>query len=338
MLFTVLQEVFSMKILFIDTVHPILQKRLEEERHDCVDGSHLSREDILKCIHDFEGIVIRSRIEADQKFIDAAVKLKFIARAGAGMESIDVNYAKTKGIICLNSPEGSRDAVGEHAIGMLLALLNKICKADREVREGSWNRERNRGTEIHGKTIGIIGYGNMGSAFAKKLSGFDCHVIGYDKYLKNFSNEFVKEVSMDEIFSRVDILSLHVPLNAETKFLVNDDFINRFKKNIYIINAARGKCLNTDDLVKNLKSGKVLGVCLDVNEYEESSFEKFTLHISQPPSASLAESGFAIEEPWHYLTQSDKVVLSPHIAGWTSESNEKIAKVLFEKIKKHFET
>ena len=313
-----------MKILFIDTTHPILQKLLEKENHVCVDGSSFSRDEILFHLKQsaFDGLVIRSRIEIDKEILDAAGKLKFIARAGAGMESIDVNEANNKGISCLNSPEGSRDAVGEHALGMLLSLLNRLCKADREVREGNWFREGNRGTELNCKTIGIIGYGNMGSSFAKKLSGFDCSVLAYDKYLKNFSGPFANEVSMEEIYNQADILSLHVPLTAETTFMVNDAFINRFKKNIYIINTARGKCLKIDDLVKNLKSGKVRGACLDVNEYEDSSFEKSS-------SSNLQSS---IESSWNYLIHSDNVILSPHIAGWTFESHEKISRVLFDKI------
>ena len=315
-----------MQILFLDTVHPILQKLVEEEGHDCTDGSQFSIGEILKCIHDYDGIVIRSRIQVDKELLDAASKLKFIARAGVGMESIDVDYAESKGIKCLNAPEGSRDAVGEHAIGMLLSLMNKLCKTDEEVRNGEWNREANRGTEIQGKTIGIIGYGNMGSAFAKKLSGFDCKVIAYDKYLNDFPTRFATKVSMEEIFNQTDVLSVHVPLNNETTFLVNDEFINRFKKKIYIINTARGKCLNTDDLVKNLKSGKVLGACLDVIEYEDHSFEKFAIRDSQ----------FAIQESWQYLIKCENVVLSPHIAGWTVESHEKISRVLFEKMKKYF--
>jgi len=258
--------------------------------------------------------------------IDAARNLKFIARVGSGMESIDVSYAESKGIVCINSPEGSRDAVAEHAVAMLLSLFNKLNKADREVRNGDWIREGNRGMEINGKTIGIIGYGQMGSSFAKKLSGFDCKVIAYDKYLKNFSNQFAREASMEEIFYQADVLSLHVPLNKETNYLVDDSYINSFKKNIYIINVARGRCLKTDDLVKNMKSGKVLGASLDVIEYEDRSFEKFSLKTSE-----------VMEDPsWQYLIHSDLVVLSPHIAGWTFESNEKMAKVLFEKIKARF--
>ncbi len=303
--------------MFIDTAHPILKSSLEDAGHECDMGNTLSRNEILDIIHSYDGVILRSRIQLDGKFLDKATQLKFIGRVGAGMESIDVKYAENKGIVCFNSPEGNRDAVGEHAIGMLLSLFNNLSRADREVKEGKWIREGNRGVELAGKTVGIVGYGMMGSAIAKKLSGFNCTVIAYDKYKKNFSDSYVKEVSMEELFNETHVLSLHIPLNAETEFLVNDEFINRFRKNIYIINTARGKCLKTDDLVKNLRSGKVLGACLDTIEYEETSFEaisNLTSHIS------------------NLMEYSDRIILSPHIAGWTKESNEKLAKVLADKI------
>jgi D-3-phosphoglycerate dehydrogenase len=239
------------------------------------------------------------------------------------MESIDATYAEHRGITCINSPEGNRDAVGEHAIGMLLMLFNNLNKADHEVRNGRWNREENRGIELQGKTIGIIGYGNTGSAFAKKLKGFDVNILAYDKYKKGFGTKEIEQAGLSDIFENADILSLHIPLNAETEYMVNDSFLKSFRKNIYVINTARGRCLKTDDLVKNMKEGKVLGACLDVNEYEDSSFEKFEIRNSK----------FEKGDTWQYLINSERVVLSPHIAGWTVESNEKIARVLFEKIK-----
>ena len=312
-----------MKILFIDTVHPSLKALLEKAGHECIDGSQLSKEELKKVFHEYEGAVIRSRFILDKELLDSATNLKFIARAGAGMENIDVSYAESKNIVCINSPEGNRDAVGEHAIAMLLSLFNNLNKADKEVREGKWIREGNRGIELQGKTVGIIGYGNTGSVFAKKLSGFECNVIAYDKYKKGFGNSFVKEVSLDEIFEGTDILSLHIPLTEETEYLVNDSFINRFKKNIYLINTSRGRCVKTDDLVKNMQKGKILGACLDVNEYEDVSFEKSAIENMK-------------SDAWNYLIHSDKVVLSPHIAGWTMESNEKMARVLFEKINAKF--
>ena len=306
-----------MNILFIDTVHPLLKESLERAGHHCQEGYAWSREEVLKQAGAYEGVVIRSRIRLDEEFLKSASRLKFIARAGAGMENIDVTTAEAKGIRCLNAPEGNRDAVGEHAIGMLLSLFTHLNRADREVREGTWRREQNRGVELQGKTVGIIGYGNTGGAFAKKLSGFDCTVLAYDKYRKDFSDGFALEVSMQQIYRDADILSLHVPLTEETQYLVNDEYLARFRKNIYVVNTARGLCLQTHDLVRNLKAGKVKGACLDVIEYEDSSFENFFSSENQS---------------WNYLVQSDHVVLSPHIAGWTHESNEKIAKALFEKI------
>ncbi len=310
-----------MKILFIDTAHQILKSSLEKAGHDCVPGYKLSRAEILEVIHDYHGIIIRSRIQLDKEFLDKATQLKFIGRVGAGMESIDVKYAESLGIACINSPEGNKDAVGEHAIGMLLSLFNNLNKADREVKEGKWIREANRGVELSGKTVGLIGYGMMGSAFAKKISGFDCHVIAYDKYLHDFSDQYVREVSMETIFDETDVLSLQVPLSHETEFIVNDAFINSFRKNIFIINTARGKCLKTDDLVKNLRTGKVTGACLDTIEYEDTSFE------------AIADLKTHLKG---LLEFSDKIILSPHIAGWTTESKEKLAKVLGEKILMRF--
>ena len=307
-----------MKILFIDSNHSILHQTLEKAGHICDLNYKWTKEEITHHIHEYDGIVIRSRIKITKELIDKASKLKFIARAGAGMENIDTAYAESKGIKCLHAPEGNRDAVAEHALGMLLSLFNNLCRANKEVRKGKWIREGNRGVELMGKTVGIIGYGNMGSAFTERLKGFGVNVLVYDKYKKGFGTNFIQEVSMDRIFSETDVLSLHTPLTDETHYLINDTFIKQFKKNIYIINTARGKSLNTGDLVSNLQSGKVLGACLDVLEYEMTSFEN--LDASNLPAA------------FQYLIQSDKVMLSSHIAGWTHESNEKIAQILAEKI------
>lgn len=307
-----------MKILFIDSNHPILHTTLEKAGHTCDLNYNWTNEEITNNLHLYDGIVIRSKLKLTKELIDKAVKLKFIARAGAGMENIDVAYAESKGIKCLHAPEGNKDAVAEQALGMLLGLFNNLFRANKEVREGKWIREGNRGVELMGKTVGIIGYGNMGTAFAERLKGFGVNVLVYDKYKKGFGNANVKEVSMDEIFAEADVLSLHIPLTEETNYLVNDDFINKFKKNIYVINTSRGKCLNTSDLVKNLKSGKIAGACLDVLEYEMVSFEALDTK--------------ALPEAFQYLMHSDKVALSPHIAGWTFESHEKIGKVLAEKI------
>jgi D-3-phosphoglycerate dehydrogenase len=305
-------------ILFIDSVHPLLQKELEARGFVCHLQYEWSREKIGEELHKFDGVVIRSRVKLDKELIDKGTNLKFIARAGAGMENIDVPYAESKGIKCLPSAEGNKDAVGEHALGMLLCLFNNICKADREVRQGLWVREGNRGVELQGKTVGIIGYGNMGSAFAQRLKGFDCTVIAYDKYKDNFSNEFVTEASLEEFFEKTDVLSIHLPLTAETNGIVNRNLLEKFKKNIYFINTSRGKQVVTDDLVACMKSGKVLGACIDVIEYESLSFEGLDKN-NLPPS-------------FQYLAASERVVLTPHIAGWTHESNEKISATLARKI------
>lgn len=326
-----------MKILFIDSAHLSLKNELQKNGFTCEEDFTSSGSEIEKQISSYDGIILRSRFDIDKKFIDCfapspkertGVRQKFIARVGAGMEHINVAYAEQKGIKCLSSPEGNRNGVAEHALGMLLSLLNNICKANSEIKEGKWVREANRGTELEGKTIGIYGYGNTGSAFAKVLKGFNVKILAYDKYKKGFGNPCVIESSFEEIFSQADVLSLHLPLTAETKYLVNDSFIGRFKKNIYLVNTSRGPVVKTDDLVKNLKSGKILGACLDVLEYEESSFEAMS------PSARQLQVGSAArgENTFTYLRSSDKVILTPHIAGWSFESSEKMAKILAEKI------
>lgn len=309
----------TLKILLIDTLHPCFKTLVEEKNFVCVDGTTWTKEETIQNISEYTGIAIRSRFILDKEILSHAKNLKFIARAGAGMENIDVSYAKSRNIICINAPEGNRDAVGEHAVGMLLSLLNNLNKADKEVRNGIWLRKENRGIELMGKTIGIIGFGNTGSAFAKKLSGFDLKILAYDKYvaIDTVKFPFVLKSSIEKIFDEADVVSLHVPLTDETKWMVDDNFILHFRKNIFLINTSRGQVINTIDLIKHLKSGKVKGACLDVFEFEESSFEDMKPEVS---------------ESFNYLVNSDRVVLSPHIAGWTHESNEKIAKVLAEKI------
>ena len=307
------------KILFVDNAHEILIDELNASGYQCDYFPAFKRVDYEKIIHDYIGVIIRSGIELDKAIIDKAVNLKFIARVGAGMESIDVEYAESKGIACLNSPEGNRDALAEHAMGMILCLFNNIKRADTDVRKGIWEREKNRGLEIKGKTVGIIGYGNMGGAFAQRLKGFGANVIAYDKYKKDFSDEFVKEVTLETIFNETDILSFHLPLTDETKYMFNDDFISKFKHDIYLINTSRGKVINTDSLVKALNKGKVKGACLDVLEYEKFSFEEIDSNL--------------LPESYQYLINADNVILTPHIAGWTIESKYKLAKVLLDKIK-----
>lgn len=309
-----------MKILIVSKIHECFIEKIQQAGHTCVVKILKDSSELEPMINEHDGVVVNSRFIIGKELIDKGHQLKFLARIGSGMESIDTEYLEMKGIHWFNSPEGNRQAVGEHALGMLLCLLNNMIIADRQVRRGLWLREENRGTELSGKTVGIIGYGNMGGAFARCLKGFDANVVAYDKYKFNYSDEFVCETSLDKVFEYADIVSMHVPLNAETQNMVNDRFINSFKKNIYLINTSRGKVLNTADLVTNMKSGKVRGAALDVLEYESQSFEQI---------------GFEnFPEPMRYLIQADNVILTPHIAGWTVESNRKHAEVLAEKILK----
>jgi len=306
------------KVLFIDSMHPLLEKLLENAGFNCEHDYESSKEVIESKLHQYIGIVIRSRFKIDTNFIDKAKNLKFIARGGSGLENIDVKYAESKNISCLNSPEANAQAVAEQALGMLLNLFNNINKADSEVRKGIWKREENRGIELSGKTVSIIGFGNNGKAFAKVLSGFGCEVLVFDKYLKHYSTDFAKESDWEEIFEKTDIISFHVPLTEETLYFFNQKLIEKFKKPIYLINISRGKVVKTSDLVEGIKNGKILGACLDVLEYEKVSFENLSIE--------------ALPEDFKFLTESPKTVLTPHIAGWSIESNEKIAKVLFNKI------
>lgn len=308
----------SHRVLFLDSNHPLLIDTLRKNGFVCEEDYVSAKEAVRAKIAAYDAVVIRSRFKIDAAFIDAAKNLKCIGRAGAGMENIDVAYAEQKGIKCVHAPEGNRDAVGEQAIGMLLALMNNICRADRQVRSGEWIREGNRGYELQGKTVGVVGYGNMGSAFVQRLKGFDVNILVYDKYKKNFGTSEIKECAMEEIFEKADVISFHVPFTSETNLMVNEAYLAKFKKPVWLINTARGKILDTKSLVQGLESGKVRGACLDVSEYESVSFEKMDFA--------------ALPAPFQYLVQSDKVILTPHIAGWTFESNEKIALILAEKI------
>lgn len=311
-----------MKVLFIDTVHPYLEEQLLANGYQTFHFTSNVMDEFIAIARDYDGFVIRSKFVLNKEVLDHCSGLKFIARAGAGMENIDVSYAQSKGILCINSPEGNRDAVGEHAIGMMLMLMNHLKKADAEVRNGIWIRAENRGFEIMGKTVGLIGYGNTGKKMAQKLSGFECDILVYDKYLTNIDDPYVRQVEMQEIFNTADILSLHIPLTPETTYLVDEKFIEKFAKPIWVINTSRGKNVDTEALVHALKSGKILGACLDVLEYESSSFEN--MNANEMP------------EPFQYLIHSDKVILSPHIAGWTHESNYKMSFYLAKKILEKF--
>lgn len=311
-----------MKVLFIDSTNKALLEILRKNNFECSYLPDIEEATIWKTIHNYEGVITRSKITFNKELIDKAEKLKFIGRVGAGMENIDVEYAERKGIICLNAPEGNRDAVGEHAVAMLLNLFNNLCRANSQVKNGIWKREANRGIEIGDKTIGIIGYGNTGSAFAKKMCGLSPQILSYDKYKTNYEDGFSEETTLEKIFKETDILSIHVPLTDETHYMVDENFLNRFEKNIYLINTARGKVVKTEDLTKAIKKGKVLGAALDVLEFEKTSFEK--LHFGNMP------------ESMQYLIDSDNVILSPHIAGWTVESDYKLARVLADKIVEAF--
>src|SRR5690606_30229191 len=289
-----------MKILHLDTNHELLINQLNDLGFTNHEDYKSSKEDIEAEISDYDGIILRSRFTIDKPFIDAAKNLKFIGRVGAGLENIDCEYAEAKGITLIAAPEGNRNAVGEHALGMLLSLFNKLNKADNEVRQGKWLREDNRGLELDGKTFGIIGYGNMGKAFAKKLKGFDVTVLCYD-IKNNVADENAQQVTLQELQEKADVVSLHTPQTPFTVNMINADFINQFKKPFWFINTARGKSVVTADLVSALKSGKILGAGLDVLEYEKTSFEH--LFSSKLPEA------------FQYLITSTNVILSPHVAG-----------------------
>lgn len=309
----------NIRVLHLDTNHPVLWNGLEAAGFINEGDYKSTKAEIEDKIAGYNGIVIRSRFKIDRAFIDRATNLKFIARVGAGLESIDCDYAESKGIHLIAAPEGNRNAVGEQALGMLLSLFNNLNKADREVRNGHWIREGNRGHELDGKTVGIIGYGNMGKSFAKKLRGFDVEVLCYD--IKNgVADANAKQVSLEEFREKVNVVSLHTPWTPETDKMINADFINAFTKPFWFINTARGNSVVTADLAEALKSGKVLGAGLDVLEYEKSSFE------------TLFNDG-DIPEAFQYLLDAENVLLTPHIAGWTFESHERLAQVIVDKIK-----
>ena len=304
-----------MKILLLDKNHPLITEQLSEKGFVLEEDFSSSYEQVLEKIHLYEGIIIRSRIPLDAHFLEKAKNLKFIARVGAGMENIDIAKVQELGIKLINSPEGNKDAVAEHVIGTLLVLMNRLFISSNEVKKGIWLREENRGEEILGKTFGIIGYGNMGKAVAKRLSGFGCKTIFYD-IKPNLSDEFASQVSLQELQENADILSLHTPLTEDTLYMIDEEFISKMKKNFYFINTARGKNLKTSALVNALKSGKIKGACLDVLEYEKTSFENLETK----------------NEDLEYLLNSEKAIITPHIAGWTHESKIKLAQVIVDKI------
>lgn len=308
------------RILIVDDLHPIFAEQAAKLGYECTIEPLFTRAQALAVLADYDGLAIRTKFQVDQEVIDTGKNLSFIARAGAGMDNIDEPYARSKGIVCINAPEGNRDAVGEHAIGMLLSLMNNLRKADIEVRNQIWDREGNRGWELKGKTVGIIGYGFMGQSFAKKLAGFEVEVIAYDKYKTGFSDQYAREVSMEEIVKHSEVLSLHIPLTKETRGLVNDEYLFHFRKLNFFINTARGEIVNTTAVLNAIRENRLMGAALDVLETE-----KFP---------ALAQ------QPWYDdLRQSGQVLLTPHVGGWTFDSYRKISEVLAQKLKNlEFET
>ena len=311
-----------MKVLHLDVNHPLIIEQFNALGFQNDEDYTSSKEQIENKIGDYDGVIIRSRFTIDEAFLDKAVNLKFIGRLGAGLENIDTDHAKRLGIFLAAAPEGNRNAVGEHALGMLLSLFNKLNKADQEVRNGKWDREGNRGIELDGRTVGIVGYGNMGKAFAKKLRGFDVEVICYD-IVGGVGDENARQVGIMELKQKAEVLSLHVPQTDLTKNMINADFLKDFNNPLWLINTARGKCVVTEDLVAAMKEGKVLGAGLDVLEYEKKSFEDMF-------------GGSELPEAFTYLINANNVLLTPHVAGWTVESKIKLAKTVVDKIKEKF--
>jgi D-3-phosphoglycerate dehydrogenase len=312
-----------MKILHLDSNHPLMIQQLTKLGFDNTEDFTSTKAEVEANIHEFEGLIIRSRFTIDKSFLDKATNLKFIGRVGAGLENIDVDYAEQKGIKLYNAPEGNRNAVSEHALGMLLSLLNKLRTAHKEVVNGQWRREANRGYEIEGKTIGLIGYGNTGKAMARKLSGFDCEVLCYD-ILENVGNADARQVGLEELKSKADVISLHTPQTPQTLGMIDAEFIDSIAQPFWFINTARGKSVITFDLVNGLKSGKVLGAGLDVLEYEKTSFE------------DLFSADHQLPEAFQYLMEAENVLLTPHVAGWTFESHVKLAQTIVDKIQSDF--
>ena len=304
-----------MKALITDSVHDVLIEDLEAAGIHCTYLPRISQAELEALIVDFHILIINSKIIVDAAFMNKAPSLKIIGRLGSGLEIIDLKYAEEKGIKVFNSPEGNRDAVGEHAIGMLLSLFNQLNQSHQDVLEFSWDREARRGEELKGKKIGLIGFGNTGKAMAQKLSGFEVDCFFYDKYLENETSPFAKQVSLEFIQEQAEVISIHLPYKPETHYLFNSDFFNKCKKPFYLINTSRGKIVNTMDLLEGLKTENILGACLDVFENEQIE------HYTDREKLDFKE-----------LAITSKVLCSPHIAGWTNQSKIKLAKILSDKI------
>lgn len=310
------------RILFTDAIPENQRQRLTGQGFDVVVDTAVDHDRLLNTIADYDVLVVRSRFPVDRPLLDQGRRLRCIGRVGAGMETIDVDYARQKGIRCFNSPEGNRDAVGEHTVGLLLALFDHIARADAEVRHGLWQREANRGLEVMGKTVGIIGFGNMGGSFARRLAGFDCQVLAYDLLGEKASGfaldlPYVRCASLDQLWDACDVVSLHVPLDKSTHHMVNADFLHRFARPMALINTSRGAVVDTKALADALRQGVVSGAALDVVEYE-----------------NMEQDAFAADkqDDWEYLKTSPRTVLTPHVAGWTVESKERLVATLIDKI------
>lgn len=303
------------RCLIVDEMHPGIIPLLESIGYTGDYFPNISKEEVLKIIHKYNGLIVRSKLTINKEILEPAKNLKFIARAGAGLDQIDIDEVNKRKILLFNAPEGNRDAVAEHTVGLILCLLNKIHSADLEIRNGLWRRNENRGVELMGKTVSIIGYGFMGQAFAKRLAAFNCNIFAFDKYKSDFSTNFVTEATMEQIFDQTDILSLHIPLTQETRNLVDFSFLKKFKKPIYLINTARGELVSFKTLREGLEKGLLLGAGLDVLENEKIS----SLNTDQNENLS-------------YIFKSNKVLFTPHVAGWSLESYVKINEVLVEKI------
>lgn len=304
------------KCLIVDKMHPSIEPLLNDIGYDADYRPAITRREVLECLAEYDGLIVRSKLTVDRPLIERAPQLKFVARAGAGLDQLDETALREHNIAVLNAPEGNRDALAEHAVGMLLNLMNHISRADQQIRRGEWDREGSRGIELMEKTVGIVGYGYMGQAFAQRLSGFGVTTLAYDKYRKNYTDDYAREASPAEIFAQADVLSLHVPLTEETHYLVDESYLSQFAKDIFLINTARGKVVQLSGLVKALKNGKVRGAALDVLENEKLD------HL--PPEQQIT---------FDQLRQSDRVLFTPHVAGWTFESYEKINQTLVRKIK-----